>query len=165
MDLQRCSGCRLEKPHSEFASSCISNGFGYCRPCKRIRQKDWKKRNVALCTAQRLRNRAKNLERDREANRRHWNADAERSRGYNLKRYKITVEQYRSMEAQQKGLCACCGNPPLCGRKVLYVDHCHSSGKIRGLLCHKCNCGIGALGDTIQGVERALDYLKRSERT
>ena len=45
----------------------------------------------------------------------------------------------------------------------MHLDHCHITGKFRGWLCGKCNMGIGALGDSIQGLQRAIEYLKRAE--
>ena len=41
-----------------------------------------------------------------------------------------------------------------------YLDHCHDTGKFRGWLCHHCNTGLGALGDSIERVKNALNYLK-----
>jgi hypothetical protein len=66
---------------------------------------------------------------------------------------------YTKMYADQGGVCAVCGkvNPD---DSSLAVDHCHETGKIRGLLCSKCNSGIGMLGDNIEGLQAALDYLK-----
>lgn len=51
-----------------------------------------------------------------------------------------------------------------CGRIVdkLSLDHDHATGEFRGWLCHGCNTGLGKLGDTIEGVDRALSYLKRT---
>lgn len=49
----------------------------------------------------------------------------------------------------------------ICLREVkLVVDHCHNTNEVRGLLCVRCNAGLGQLGDTIEGLERALKYLK-----
>jgi hypothetical protein len=42
------------------------------------------------------------------------------------------------------------------------IDHCHVSGAFRGWLCHKCNTGLGKLGDDLEGVRRAIAYLERS---
>lgn len=68
---------------------------------------------------------------------------------------------FRELTDIQGGLCAVCGKS--CEvNAVLSVDHCHTTGKIRGLLCNKCNTGIGLLGDNIEGVQAALDYLKAS---
>ena len=53
--------------------------------------------------------------------------------------------------------CECCDKPT----KDLKLDHCHESLTFRGWLCQSCNWGIGNLGDNIEGVTRALKYLKR----
>lgn len=60
-------------------------------------------------------------------------------------------------------VCESCGRTPAGRFKVLSLDHCHATGKFRGWLCNMCNRGIGALGDTLEGVERAVDYLKRAQ--
>jgi Recombination endonuclease VII len=57
-------------------------------------------------------------------------------------------------------ICECCNRPP--GRKQLAVDHDHKTGKFRGWLCSRCNTGIGSLGDTMEAIELAVDYLRRS---
>ena len=53
--------------------------------------------------------------------------------------------------------CACCGRVDR-----LYIDHDHVTGVYRNYICFKCNTGIGMLGDSLVGIERALAYLKRS---
>jgi len=52
--------------------------------------------------------------------------------------------------------CECCGDT----KQMLYFDHCHESDVFRGWLCNRCNSAIGMLGDDIEGIERALAYLK-----
>lgn len=57
---------------------------------------------------------------------------------------------------------------PIClhfldGGKTPCIDHCHSTGVVRGVLCRRCNAAVGALGDDIAGLERALAYLKSSK--
>jgi hypothetical protein len=84
--------------------------------------------------------------------------DAERNR-----RYRLTNAQYDAMVAQQRGLCAICGNPPNV-KGTLFVDHDHDSGVIRGLLCGHCNSGIGMLGDSLDRLRRALRYLRNAEK-
>lgn len=59
-------------------------------------------------------------------------------------------------------VCECCGKP--CFRE-LNLDHDHTNGQFRGWLCAKCNTGIGKLGDSIEGLERALAYLKRTTQS
>lgn len=70
-----------------------------------------------------------------------------RQRPYLLKKlYGLTVEQYDAMLASQGGACKVCGSDGESKdkrRKYLSVDHCHNTGKIRGLLCMKCNADLG----------------------
>ena len=70
----------------------------------------------------------------------------------------ISEKEYNEILRSQNGVCAICkksGNG-----KYLAVDHDHISGKVRGLLCQKCNTGIGLLGDNRDSLEKALEYLK-----
>ena len=76
--------------------------------------------------------------------------------------YGITQDDYNLMLEKQQGLCAICKRPPK-DDQILHVDHCHTTGKIRGLLCSSCNTSIGKLGG-ISGLEAALDYLKEFYR-
>lgn len=55
--------------------------------------------------------------------------------------------------------CECCGAMP---SKRLHFDHCHVTGRFRGWLCGKCNTGIGLLGDSLETVMLAVQYLQRS---
>lgn len=81
------------------------------------------------------------------------------------KLYGVTLEQYDALAAKQNNLCAICGKPQPGYEdgepKLLCVDHDHSTKKIRGLLCYKCNCGIGMLCDNITLLQEAVEYLKR----
>lgn len=67
------------------------------------------------------------------------------------------------MLAEQGGACAVCSGPTKAGHHYC-IDHCHTTGKIRGLLCHDCNMGIGKLGDTAASVAKALAYLNEFEQ-
>lgn len=79
-------------------------------------------------------------------------------------KYGITPDQFEQMETAQKGVCAICSrqNQQVPGKafRRLAVDHCHATKKIRGLLCTDCNTSIGKLGDTVEGLERALAYVR-----
>lgn len=78
----------------------------------------------------------------------------------NLKaKYGITPAEYTAMAERQKGLCAICAQASVGKKKYLSVDHCHTTGKVRGLLCDKCNLGIGLIGDTVEQVQRVMDYI------
>lgn len=85
---------------------------------------------------------------------------------YNLKyRFGITWLAFKFLEREQNAVCKICGQPEprfLHGkRKVLSIDHCHESGKIRGLLCSRCNPGIGYLNYDKDLLLRAINYLEQ----
>ena len=79
------------------------------------------------------------------------------------KKYGITIGDYNAMFLSQEGSCKICKAHQTGLKKKLVVDHCHSTGKVRGLLCDKCNRGIGFLGDTTDMVYQAYIYLFESE--
>ena len=111
-----------------------------------------------------------NPERDREIGR---TAGAKRrvehpdyARAARLKsEYGITIEDYDAMASGQGNVCASCGQPEtrmLKGKIVrLCIDHCHETGKIRGLLCGACNLGLGQFGDDPDKLRAILAYLER----
>lgn len=87
-----------------------------------------------------------------------WNlSKKERARNQQLLReYGISLDGYRKMLEEQGGKCKICHKTP----KVLVVDHSHSTGQIRGLLCHGCNIGIGNLKESAVILAAAAEYLK-----
>lgn len=82
--------------------------------------------------------------------------------------YGITLEKYNDLFDKQKGLCAICNQKEKCINKTstgqrlsrLSIDHCHNTGKVRGLLCRKCNSAIGKMSDNIELLQKAINYLK-----
>jgi hypothetical protein len=103
-------------------------------------------------------------EREKERNKEYYelNKDkvlkrtSERSLRY---RYGLTPEDLMHMHEQQGGVCLICKGPPKEGRN-LDVDHCHTTGKIRGLLCNNCNRGLGHFQDNPSFLLTAAEYLK-----
>jgi hypothetical protein len=78
-----------------------------------------------------------------------------------LRRYGITAEQYDALLVAQNKCCAICKAPaPKGDKKYFSIDHDHSSGKVRGLLCDPCNQAIGLLEDSVVSLSNAIDYLK-----
>jgi hypothetical protein len=144
-DPKKCTRCGEFKPRSDFSKHAVAKGGvqSTCKPCSSI---------VA-----RIRNK-KNPLRHAEIQR---NAKLKAAHG-------ITSSDYQEMLEQQNGKCAICGTTDpggrmgLCG-PVFHVDHCHSSGKIRGLLCHSCNVGLGNFRDSVTALANAIAYLGRSE--
>lgn len=74
--------------------------------------------------------------------------------------YGITLEQYQQMLESQGGFCKICGRHQGDFAEALSVDHCHATGKVRGLLCGSCNRAIGLLGDDQFIAEQAAQYLR-----
>lgn len=88
-----------------------------------------------------------------------WSRDnPQKKLSQRLKQYGLTVDSYERMRNGQSGMCAICLTPPRRGR--LYVDHCHKSGRVRGLLCSDCNLGLGKFNDDADRVLRASKYLE-----
>lgn len=83
-----------------------------------------------------------------------WNADRR------FARYGMTQANYAAMLADQQHRCAICRkHESEVPRNLLYVDHCHNQGWVRGLLCHSCNVAIGLFGDSIEILDSAKEYL------
>lgn len=66
------------------------------------------------------------------------------------------------MEARQGGVCAVCGDPRTKGKR-LCIDHDHTTGEVRGLLCDRCNKGIGLFRDDPATIMSAINYLKKGQ--
>jgi len=113
--------------------------------------------------------------RDKEYFQRHWKEYSkrpeiakkltERDIAYNLKRkFGMTLQDYEDIKIAQNNKCAICPNERSKNGKRLAVDHCHESGKIRGLLCNECNTAIGLLREDIQLLKNCIEYLENSKK-
>lgn len=86
--------------------------------------------------------------------------DKERNRDY-IRKYNISLQEYEKMLEEQKGSCKICNTEAKqSSKKRLFVDHCHTTGKVRGLLCHHCNSMIGLAKDNVDILLNAVTYLK-----
>lgn len=82
------------------------------------------------------------------------------TRNRRIESYNITVEEYERLEQQQNNACKICGvSAERVRYKTLVIDHDHSTGAVRGLLCPKCNAAIGLLGDDPRTVLLAAKHL------
>lgn len=85
------------------------------------------------------------------------------------KRYNIKIEDYNKMLAEQSGVCAICNRQETQIRlgkvQSLGVDHDHKTGKIRGILCAKCNTLLGKAEDDINILNSAIDYLTKHKES
>ncbi len=81
-----------------------------------------------------------------------------------VRKYGIDLSTYDRMFKEQDGVCKICSLPQKSNRNErLAVDHCHETGKVRGLLCDSCNRGIGLLKDDYRIIERAASYLRSQD--
>ena len=78
------------------------------------------------------------------------------------RRYGITQQDYEVMIAEQNNQCAICNATEPGGRHnrgYFVVDHCHTTGKVRKLLCHNCNTALGLVGDNVDTLHKMINYL------
>jgi hypothetical protein len=76
------------------------------------------------------------------------------------KKYDITIESYNEILRKFDGKCHICNKAESRnGFTALCIDHCHTTGKVRGLLCNSCNVGLGCFKDDIKLLDKAKKYL------
>lgn len=145
-DSRECGKCHVVKPYSDFSPRGIVKGVAVykstCKVCCATQARGWYGANTERGLTNRRRLQLK--------------AD-----------YGITPEQYDALLEKQDGVCAICRKPESAERdgKVMRmpVDHCHHTGRVRGLLCHRCNRAIGLLGDDSEILRSAIRYLSVRE--
>lgn len=163
METRICCKCKLDKElSSEFFAKDKNDksGFTYqCKVCRSIKQKEWVKNNPEKVKQTNDRNKAKRKTFYTSPK------GKESSRRAHLKRkFGITLEDFNKMLQIQDNCCAICGGTETHDKHgVLAVDHCHTTGKIRGLLCFKCNGGLGFFNDNKTSLINAIKYLENYE--
>lgn len=164
MNTKECRRCQVTKSLDEFYLRKRKDGTRvpgtYCKACCKAEFSDSYQKNREKRKAQGAAWRA--------ANREKWNAYSAENRVTHLRQrqssrlrklYTITIEDYEVMLESQDGMCAICKGHERTGT-LFSVDHDHSTGVIRGLLCRSCNSGIGFFKDDIVRVQAAVDYLR-----
>ena len=141
---KKCTVCRELQPFENFHNLKRSNdGKGYrCKSCDRLARLLWKDNNRERA---RISQRARNLKH----------------------RFGITLEEYAALFKKQGNRCAICAavSNKTAGSGTYWnfsVDHCHVSGKIRGILCNRCNRSIGLFEDDATLLREAAKYLDRA---
>lgn len=149
--MKECSGCKKSLSLESFAKTGQKKNEGRryrCNDCRNKKRRENRKKN-----------KEKFLKYERQPHVRRANRNSSL-----LNDYGITIEQYEEMAESQSNLCMICKNPESHKtKKNLTVDHCHKTNKVRGLLCHSCNCAIGLLKDDIKLLSEAINYLQRSK--
>jgi hypothetical protein len=93
-----------------------------------------------------------------------WEHKDKKERSWNFyeKLYGISKQDYYNILEKQNNKCCICGSGDSNTRMTsfLFIDHCHESGKVRGLLCNSCNTGLGCFKDSIENLKNAIKYLE-----
>lgn len=159
--MRTCTKCGVEKPIDQFR---VDRGHvrGDCRECERkFRLAYYAEHRERFAAASRKW--SKTHPEQRNATKRAWYArnKEHQKRVVRLRMYGITADKYQELFTQQGGVCAVCRKPCITGR-MLAVDHCHKTGKIRGLLCSPCNSALGFVKDDLTRLEALVSYLRSS---
>lgn len=122
----------------------------------------WREENPDKVKAQRERWLTENRDRVNANERARYAADPSKAAAKQRRRlYGITQDQFDAMLSDQNFSCAICGTKEPGGvGKTFHVDHCHSSGEVRGLLCYLCNAGLGSFRDNTVFLKHAIGYLE-----
>lgn len=75
------------------------------------------------------------------------------------KNYRIRIEDFERMYKEQNGQCNICNKDIPYRGKLIAVDHCHTTGKVRSILCSKCNIGLGQFNEDLELMQKAINYL------
>lgn len=139
--MKKCSKCREYKELLDFSKDKYkSDGlYSSCRDC-----------NNFLNNSKERRERSKNPKYKLI------------QRKYKLKKFGITLEYYEQMIKEQNNCCAICKTSQEKLTKLLSIDHDHKTGKVRGLLCGKCNRALGYFNDNIKTIEKAIEYVTKN---
>jgi hypothetical protein len=140
-----CSSCKIEKPFSDFWKNSL-DAYGIKHKCIECSKRDEKEEYHEPSSKRR-----ELMERNKS------NIRIAKMK-YKYKQYGVTPEQVLEMHIKQNYKCLICGVE----KELLYVDHCHETSKIRGLLCQHCNSGLGMFKDNEKLLYQAIDYLRNS---
>jgi hypothetical protein len=157
LDNKECSICKESFPLSNFYKAAKTpDKLQYnCIPCTKSTVKRSYEANRQRVIDKSARWRKNNPERVQEI-------------GYEArlkKNFGMTLEGYNQILQSQNGKCLICGSSGRGGRSKrfqLFVDHCHKTGKVRGLLCMKCNSAIGYFDEDIARMKSAISYIERN---
>jgi hypothetical protein len=119
--------------------------YKLCKPCNAFASKVWRQKNPEKY-------REYENKRDKITTSDNWR----------LRRYGISKEEFSSLLTKQNNVCAICKTDTPGRGRNFHVDHNHKTGKIRGLLCDKCNRGLGYFNDSLDVLKSALGYLNEN---
>ena len=146
--MKQCTKCKEFKLIDCFSTDKqkISGLKPWCKPCVNTKRKEHYYANHEYSIARSKEYKQNNVEKVKASN-----------RNTKLKRaYGITQEQFLEMSSKQDNKCACCAK-----ETKLVVDHCHTNGNIRELLCNNCNTALGLLNEDNTIIQSLSNYLRK----
>lgn len=150
--MKYCPKCKISKSFTEFyKDSHTNNGLRcYCINCSKMNNKEHPTNNLK-------RRLTKQAWRKKNPDK----AKKERKQT-RLRKYGLSIPEYEKLLEIQNNSCAVCNRTETEFKKGLSIDHCHATGKVRGLLCTNCNTAIGALKENPEMFKKALQYLENN---
>ncbi len=150
--MKKCLRCKINKPFSDSWKGTHTYGlFSWCKLCKKEYEreptvkkskKEYYKKPHVVEIRKKYRNSKNGMDKILKQN------------------FGITIEEYQNIFDSQSGACAICKRHQSFFKTRLNVDHRHSDGLVRGLLCGNCNRGIGFLEDSSEYLKSAINYLE-----
>ncbi len=145
--MKTCTKCQKPYPLEDFHNdkNAKDGKRSQCRHCVLAANRAWQ---------------AKDPERARAAWRKSFlkNYDTKKRRLKVIESYGLTEKQYETLRQIKPGCCHIC-EKPFGAREN--IDHCHETGKVRGLLCFRCNTAIGSFDDNVKVMKRAIEYVEQ----
>jgi Recombination endonuclease VII len=156
----KCTGiCKTELPLDMFHPSDVKSGRKSSR-CKECKKRIYHERDYNTRGVERKRNDPNRKSKDRARYKKRRDKilarlrEPKNSLKRKLKKYGLTESEYEELKARSKGLCE-----SGCKRPATDIDHCHRTGKVRGLLCNSCNRALGFLLDNSFIISGLLTYI------
>ncbi len=140
-----CRLCRGNKPFSDFyrSNNRMDGYMRECKVCSNTRVEKWVSQNP---------------EKRKEIANKHWRNHRDSHRAYaRFRKYGLGRDEYAALVEKHQGRCGICQR-----EEKLTVDHCHATGKIRGLLCGDCNRALGLFRDNDESLLAAAAYIKEN---
>ena len=153
MTTKLCPMCKLDLPLSSYqkAMGRKNNVQAYCKECTNKKNREHYSSDPRAIDKRRRREKRR-LEKDPMVKR----------RAELLRVYGITLEEWYDIYDEQNGVCAIC-DQECKTKKSLSVDHDHDTGRVRGLLCNRCNRGLGLFLDDPEILKKATRYLQSNK--
>lgn len=154
-----CKKCKINKQTGDF-----EKGRRVCKKCRNEQKREanrlWRRNNPEVGSRYGKLYYRTNKGEIRKRNMEWQKKNPDKVRANSLKSaHGISLEDYNKMSTRQEGKCAICLREEVNGKR-LSVDHNHSTGKIRGLLCDACNKSLGLMKESVEAIRNAASYLE-----